>query len=455
MTAVGAGQCEVTLTASDGEASGTVRCTVPVTVLDVAKELGSRYRLRLKVTDPEAEGGIYPIGGTLTLLMELEDQLPGGLVSLDAYDLGATLTATDERGEATPVPLTAVPGQHAWRGSLPCGMRSRALTLDGGVRVGLAENQFVLRPTQPLPLRIGNATPVPVAAAIDGYRYAYRVEPSWLDTLAPDEQYPIDLTACFADDDDLDDLTYFARIVPADAAPATLAEAEALAAVDAAAVDMRLGANGQLTLMPYAAGQYRLVAAVRDTEGQSALFTRDVTVSSIRAAAERRALIAGLLAAAALLAGLLLYRIFKPGYRGLAFDTYLRGVFQDNKRLPAHKRKASMMCVWSLKTGVEGALVSDALSAIAIKPGRNHTLLVRLRKPLSNAVVAELDNATLRPRRKWTRMRRNSMLTLRLRQNGLDTAYSWKLNEAAAPNAAARGMPVAPGGGPRRPRRPY
>ena len=455
LAAVGAGQCDVALTASDGEANGTVRCTVPVTVLDVAKEIAKRYNLRLSVTAPEADGGVYPIGSKLTLLMTLEDILPDGPVSLDTYDLDATLTAADESGAATPVPLTRIPGQPAWQGELPCGMRTRTLSLDGSVRVGLAENGYSLRLAQPLSVRVGNAEPVVLTDAVDGNRFAYWVEPSWLDARQPDGQYRMDLTACFADDDDPGDLVYAAWIVPSDAAPATLAEAEALTAVDATAVGVNLSVDGQLTITPGRAGSYRLVAAVRDTEGQSALFTRDVTVSSIRAEAEQRALFLALLAAAAIAAGLLLYWLLKPGYRGLMLDIFIRGVFQESKRLPTHKRKANMMCVWTVKPGVEGALISDALNAIAIKPGRRNTLLVRPGKPLTGTVTAVLDNVKLRPR-KWTRMRKNSMLTLQLRQNGQDTAYSWKLSEAPRTNAAAaRGMPAMPGGGARKPKRPY
>ena len=206
-------------------------------------------------------------------------------------------------------------------------------------------------------------------------------------------------------------------------------------------------------------GSPSVVAAMRDGEGQSALFTREVRVHSIRAAAERRAMIIGGSALAALILGLLLFQLFKPGYRGIMLELFLHGVFQDNKRLPAGKGKHTMQSVRPVTVvGAEAALIGTALSNIVMKPGVHNSLRIRLTKPLPQALTVELDNGRLQPR-KWMRMHRNSMLTVRLQQGGVITAYSWKLVEnrpvGGAGGAGARSGPVAGAGAVKHPRRPY
>jgi hypothetical protein len=435
LASVNAGQTSVMLIATDSEPDGTVRHPVPVAVVDVAQALQSRYVPVLTVTPPATGGNIHPIGGEVALSLSLTDTQAGGPVTIDGYDLRAALSATDADGSKRPIPLTRAEGQNVWRGTLQSGMLTRTATLSGEVSAGLAENGFVLPLAQQTTVHIGNARPVVDEQAVNGYRFDYWVEPSWLafpwlGFSQPDDSYPIDLATCFYDDDDAAARSYTACILPLDApVPATFAEAQALLPIGTEAAELRLDAGGQATLLPRASGSYRLVAAMRDGEGQGVLFTREVRVHSIRAAAERLALIIGGAALAAFALGWLLFQLFKPGYRGIMLELFLHGTFQDNKRLPGGKGKRTMQCVRPLNAvGAEAALIGTALSNIVMKPGVKNTLRVRLKRPLPQALTVELDNSRLPPR-KWRRMRRNSMLTVRLRQGGADTAYSWKLVE--------------------------
>lgn len=449
LTAVRSGETNVVLTANDGDTGGAVQKTLPVQVVDVSLSLQNRYEPEIIVENTPDEDGKYTINETLRLWLHVRDRgVPG--VDRDGYALTPSLTLTDENGVETALALTETPGREGWSASLDSGLQTRDIRLSARVLIGRPENRVALAMPAPLTVRIINRPPVTQPKAIAELRTEFWVEPNALSLRREDQPYVFPLELCFTDDDPSAYRTYFACLLPGDAAvPATPEEAAAAAVTDGSGLALQLSPDGVVTFSPLKPGKHLLVCAQTDAAGQTAMFTLSISVRSISdqlCADIRPYLIAALLFLAAVL---IVRQVTRPSYQGLSFSLSRNGNFQVTRQFADSKKKMTMSPFNPFAANPGCAAASEALSNLTLKPGRNHTLRLRLKKATRNNVSLGL-NVPLRPRR-WVRMKVGYMLTLKFTENGTTTTYGWKLvlnqpTGGAVPGAmpAKRPQPPSP-----------
>ena len=436
-----AGTGTLVLTASDGETDGTVIANVPLTIVDRCAQLTQRYKPTLTVNTSAGEDGHYPIGTQIGLTLRVTDAQPNADHLLEGYALAPTLTLDWSDGTSQNVPCARVPDTLSWTAAFDSGLTSRDATLDAVVLTGLEENGFRLRMDKPLKLIVGNKPPVVCMDVINGLRDTLWIEPAPLFSAPVDQTFNVDLSACFADDDPPEKMTYFAVALPAGAGvPATLSEARLAAAADETALSVTSGDRGAITLIPGKTGVYTLAFGATDPQKQSAYVTRSVTVRS-RWDEQWRQI--GLIAAAFVTVcalGAAVWVMLKPNCRGLVFELLRNGSTQTTAALPNTKWKRSMSAFKPDLDGVDEGL-NRALSGVEIWPGRNRSLLLRVKTKLPNGVTASLNGTPL-TRGKKNRWVLGNLFTLQTRQNGTDVTYGWRLKQ---------GSPVPHHNGPVRP----
>ena len=445
------GTATLTLIADDGDAGGRVSQDITVSVMDVTQLLTDRYQPEIVILSPEAEDGHYPIDAEIQLAVRILDTQANNYVSINDYELTPTLTLSELSGKMETLSLAPGDNANEWVASFESGYTSRQVTLNAEVAMGDPGNHFVLRPQQPLTLNIGNVAPVVNEDAVNQYRYDYSIEAlSFLGQVA-DRSYILPMPEFFIDDDPASALAYTASIYPLTAdLPEDADTLLLLPQADAASISLTSADNGELTVVPVKAGDFRLLVGVKDSDQQAAYFTRDIHVVSLQAIFWHAVMVYGAIALAALILILLLIHALKPSYEGLSFDMLTNGNTQRVRKIQRSKKKLSMSGFQPDATGKEAVPMIRALSGLTIQPGKHHSIIMKLNKPASTGVIVEVNGRPLRVKHKQ-RLNTSNMLVIRGQQNGAEVAYGWRLRYDGAtprPKTAKGGKPRSGNSGP-------
>ncbi|MEA4929218.1 MAG: vWA domain-containing protein [Candidatus Limiplasma sp.] len=456
LVAVGGGTGAVRMAATDNEGApqGRTQFDLPVTVVDQCAVLRERYLPVVSPASAAGSDGTYPIQTAVPLVLHMTDLQPALKDELSAYDLEPSLTAVWDDGETQTLACTPAPNGNGWTAVLDSGMTSRSVRLNASVRVGLAQNQFRLAAQQATVLQVGNPPPVPAPDAAEAIPETLWIEQARVMKGPIDEGRTVALANSFTDVPG-DRLTYAAYVLPGDAPiPAMLADAAAQTRADDSAFALTVAEDGTLTLNPRQPGTYLLAVGATDAAGQTALFTRRVTVQS-RLANENKAiqiisLILGVLAALAL--GIVF--VTRPSFGGKAFELQRGGKSQAVRNLQNTKGKLMLSSYPAPfangeMSGPVGSAISAAGACLSIKPGRRHPVRVKLTAPLRNGVVAKLNGKVLKVGG-WNPWDLNELLTLEAGQTPLGSLlFGWKLIQSKPTTAARRPQgPGTPGAGP-------